>query len=173
MKFGKILKDTNGLYQISNCGRVKTLKKKIDDYRGEKTRTINEKILSPFDNGHGYLTISLVKDKKRKNYYIHRLVAVAFLDNLENKKYINHLDYNTKNNNVSNLQWCSQKENIGYSKEKMKHRKSITHTNTGEKYIYYRAKYNSYRIVIDKKEYKSCKTLEEAIKKRDEILKNE
>ena len=52
----------------------------------------------------------------------------------------------------------------------MKHRKSITHTNTGEKYIYYRKTNNKYRVVVDKKEYKSCLTLKEAIKERDKIL---
>ena len=52
----------------------------------------------------------------------------------------------------------------------MKKRKKITHSNTGEKYISYRKENNTYRITINKKEYASCSTLLEAIKKRDEIL---
>lgn len=84
---------------------------------------------------------------------------------------MNHIDYNTKNNQVYNLEWCTQQQNVRCSREHMKHRKSVTHTNTGEKYIYFREKTNQYRIVIDQKEYKSQKTLEDAIAFRDKILK--
>ena len=166
----KPIKGYEGLYEVSNFGRVKRLSRKVNDYRGENTRIIKEKILSPFDNGKGYLVITLVKNKKKNNHYIHRLVAFAFLPNPNHFEYVNHLDYNTKNNEVSNLEFCTQKTNVNYSKENMKHRKNITHTNTGERYIYYRKSKNVYRVVIDKKEYPSFRTLEEAIKKRDEIL---
>lgn len=166
----KDIKNYEGLYQISNLGRVKNLERKVNDYRGEKTRTIKEKILSPFDNGNGYLAVTLVKNKKRKNYYIHRLVAFSFLSNPNHFGYVNHLDYNTKNNEVSNLEFCTQKTNVNYSAKNMKHRKNVTHTNTGERYICYRKNKCVYRVIIDNKEYPSFKTLEEAIKKRDEIL---
>ena len=80
------------------------------------------------------------------------------------------IDFNTKNNKINNLEWCTQKENVEHSICNMKHRKSITHSNTNEKYITYRKKTKRYRLTIDKKEYESFKTLKEAIKKRDEIL---
>lgn len=63
-------------YEISNFGRVKSL-----TFRNGTTYRLKEKILSPTDNGKGYLIISLSKNTKRKNFYIHRLVAEAFLDN--------------------------------------------------------------------------------------------
>lgn len=166
----KPIKNYEGLYEVSNLGRIKSLARKVNDYRGKNTRTLPSKIMNNVDNGNGYEYVTLVKNKKRKNYYIHRLVAFTFLPNPNNYEYVNHLDYNTKNNIVSNLELCTQKNNVNYSIENMKHRKSVTHTNTGERYIYYRKNKNVYRVVIDKKEYPSFKTLEEAIKKRDEIL---
>lgn len=118
----------------------------------------------------GYKVLVLRKNCKRKSKQIHRLVAETFVSNQENKPFVNHKDFNRLNNEAENLEWCTQKENVNWSICNMKHRKSITHTNTGEKYIYFRKSRNEYRIVIDKKEYKAVKTLEEAIKKRDDIV---
>lgn len=161
-------KNINGyenLYQISNYGRIKSLQK-WDVNRGYIKR---EKILKPTSNGKNYLIISLRKNKKRKNFYIHRLVAEHFIENPLNKKVINHKDYNTFNNHFENLEWVTTKENIEYSKCHMSKRKPRK-TNTGYQYITYRKTTKKYRIVIDKKEY-SFNNLQDAIKKRDEILK--
>lgn len=166
----KDIPDYEGLYEVSNLGRVRRLSKKVNDYRGKNTRTLPPIVIKHRDNGNGYEYVTLIKDKKRKNHYIHRLVAFSFIPNPNNYKYVNHLDYNTKNNNVYNLQLCTQKININHSIKNMKHRKSVTHTNTGERYIYYRKSKDVYRVVIDKKEYQSFKKIEDAIKKRDEIL---
>ena len=141
-------------YQISNLGRIKN----------------TNKLLKPTDNGNGYLIIGLRKNGKRKNYYIHRLVATYFIKNANNYKEINHLDYNKKNNVVNNLCWCNRKENVNYSKNNMKHKKSITHSNTNEKYITYRKNKDYYRVTIDKKEYSGFKNIEDAIKFRNKIL---
>ena len=144
-----------GLYQISNKGNIKNLKK----------------LLTPTDNGNGYLIIGLSKNGKRKNYYVHRLAASAFINNPDNKPVVNHKDHNIKNNNINNLEWVTQKENVNYSIKRMCHPKSITRTNTGEKYISYRASRGLYRVIINKKEYGTYKTLKEAIIKRDSIIK--
>lgn len=69
------------------------------------------KILKPKVDKYGYETIVLTKNGKRKNYTIHQLVAKAFIPNLENKKTINHIDGNKRNNNISNLEWATEKEN--------------------------------------------------------------
>lgn len=157
-----------GLYQVSNLGRVKSLKcwdVNLRDY------TDKELVLSPTDNGHGYLIIGLRKGTKRKNHYIHRLVASAFIPKPNDCEVVNHIDYDMKNNNVTNLEWCTQRENVNHSSDRMRHRKDVTHTNTGERYI--SARKGRYRVIVDKKEYPSCSTLEEAIQTRDKVMKKE
>lgn len=95
-----------GKYQISSAGRVRSL-----DYR----HTGRAKLMTPQDNGHGYLNIGLRDGTKRKDYrYIHRLVAEAFIPNPSNLPTINHLDENKRNNIVANLAWCTMAENLAY-----------------------------------------------------------
>ena len=150
----KDIKNYEVLYQVSNLGKIYSKK--------------NKKILKN-NIRNTYYIIQLTKDKKRKSFQVHRLVAEAFIPNPQNKPIVNHINYNRLDNRVNNLEWCSQKENVNHSICNMKHKKSITHSNTNEKYITYRKDTNKYRLTIDKKEYQ-CKTLDEAIKKRDEIL---
>ena len=71
--------------------------------------------LKPFDNGEGYLTISLSSNGHRKNFYIHRLVAMKFIDNPNLLPEVNHKDGNKKNNSVSNLEWVSRKESVHHA----------------------------------------------------------
>ena len=61
---------------------------------------------------HGYKLVSLKKDGKWKLLSVHRLVGNAFLENPDNKPMIDHIDNNPANNNVKNLRWCSQKDNL-------------------------------------------------------------
>lgn len=104
-----------GLYQVSNFGRVKSLKRKVYAGRG-KMRWQYEKIMSDNKtNGNGYKIVSLVKDGKQKNKYIHRLVAEAFLENSNNYPCINHKDENRGNNNINNLEFCTYKYNNTYN----------------------------------------------------------
>ena len=60
----------------------------------------------------GYCVVNLSKNGAYKSFYVHRLVAYAFIPNPEGKPYINHIDENKNNNHFSNLEWCTQKENI-------------------------------------------------------------
>ena len=94
-----------GLYQVSNLGRVKSL-------RNNKTR--KEKILKVKKNTTGYLYFSLYKNNVGKNYLLHRLVAEAFLENPNNYPCINHKDENKEKNNVNNLEWCTYLYNSNY-----------------------------------------------------------
>ena len=94
-----------GLYQISNLGRVKSL-------RNNKMR--KEKILKVKKNTTGYLYLSLYKNNVGKNYLLHRLVAEAFLENPNNYPCINHKDENKEKNNVNNLEWCTYLYNSRY-----------------------------------------------------------
>jgi len=103
----EIWKDIEGYpnYQVSNMGRVKSL-----NYR----RTGKEKIIKGSKNNSGYLTVTLSKEGKMKSYFIHRLVASAFLDNPNNLQQVNHKDENIKNNCVENLEWCDSSYNVNF-----------------------------------------------------------
>ena len=108
MELKEIWKDIEGyegLYQVSNMGRVKSL-------GNNKTR--KEKILKSSKNNRGYLCVNLYKDGLVKNYLIHRLVASAFIDNPNNLPQVNHKDENPKNNYGDNLEYCDSKYNMNY-----------------------------------------------------------
>lgn len=73
--------------------------------------------LTPRPLPNGYLRVYMRRDSdyKRVDMYIHRLVALAFIPNPDNKKFINHIDTNRSNNHVDNLEWCTSKENNQHS----------------------------------------------------------
>jgi len=168
MEIWKDIKGYEGVYQVSNYGNVRSLKKWDLNKRAFIDATT---FIKPTDNGNGYDIVGLRIIAKRKNFYVHRLVAETFLDNPMGLKYVNHKDYDKKNNCVDNLEWCTQKDNIAHSLIHMRKPKNTKSKVTNEKGIYYRASKNHYRVVINKKEYPSQKTLEEAIQLRNEILK--
>lgn len=91
-----------GMYQVSNQGRVKSLK------------FGKEKILKSGNNGRGYLQVNLSKDGKQAHKQIHRLVAQAFIPNPNNLQEVNHKDEDKTNNHVENLEWCDRKYNVNY-----------------------------------------------------------
>lgn len=103
-----------GLYQVSNLGRVKSLPRTIL-YKDGRSRKILAHIMKPQGNGNGYLKLTLCNQNHyQKQCYIHRLVAEAFLPNPTNKPAINHKDENKANNEVSNLEWCTIAYNNSY-----------------------------------------------------------
>ncbi len=99
-----------GIYQISNKGRIKSLSRKIRYGKGFSVS--KEKIRKPAQDRNGYYVVILRKNGSVKRMYIHRLVANAFLDKVEGKGIINHKDGKPKNNEVENLEWCNYKENL-------------------------------------------------------------
>lgn len=111
----KDIKGYEGLYQVSNLGRVKSLKRKVYAGRG-RMRWEDGGILSSYrNNGNGYKIVGLNKESKVKNKYIHRLVAEAFLENPNNLPYVNHKDENKANNCVENLEFCTAQYNCTYN----------------------------------------------------------
>ena len=98
----KPIKGYEGLYEISNLGRVKSL-----NYKG----TGKEKILKNTENSKGYLMVCLTKNGKQKLFKIHRLVAEAFIPNPENKPCIDHINTIKNDNRVENLRWVTNEEN--------------------------------------------------------------
>lgn len=100
MEEWKDIEGYEGLYQVSNYGRVRNSKRGI--YRAFS------------DNGYGYYMVILCKNGKKKPFYVHRLVAEAFIPNPNNYEQINHKNENKHQNNVENLEWCSPKYNMNY-----------------------------------------------------------
>lgn len=99
MEIWKDIEGYEGLYQVSNWGRVRSL------WFGK------EKMLQPVKHKNGYLFVSL---GRKKTISIHRLVAEAFIPNPDNLPQVNHRDENKENNNVDNLEWCDSKYNNNY-----------------------------------------------------------
>lgn len=111
----KDIKGYEGLYQVSNLGRIKSLQR----YRISKSGTnqnVNEKILKQScGKTNKYLNVTLAKNKKNKTFQIHRLAALNFIPNPNNYPQVNHKDGNKQNNCVDNLEWCTCKENINHA----------------------------------------------------------
>lgn len=92
-----------GLYQISNLGRVKSF------------WNTKEKILMNLKDNFGYLKVCLCKDGKKKQFKVHKLVAEAYIPNIENKKEVNHINGNKADNRAENLEWCTRSENMKHA----------------------------------------------------------
>ena len=104
------IKDYEGLYQVSNKGRVKSLKR-IARHSSGGNKILKEKLLKQTVNKRGYVVVTLYKDGVSKQFKIHTLVAVAFIPNVENKPYIDHINTIKIDNRVENLRWVTEKEN--------------------------------------------------------------
>ena len=104
------IKDYNGRYKIGNKGTV------IGVSRSKDNRYNNKQwVLKQYEDRNGYMYVTLQKDKKRKTIKVHRLVATHFIDNPYNYPCINHIDSNRKNNDVSNLEFCTHKQNTQWA----------------------------------------------------------
>lgn len=90
-----------GLYLVSDMGQVKSM--------------YTKKIMSPGDNGRGYKFVSLAKCGRKQRFYVHRLVAMAFVPNPENKPQVNHMDCNKWNNSANNLEWVDIYEQMHHA----------------------------------------------------------
>lgn len=101
-----------GLYQVSNLGNIKSLAR-YKKNRGVM-QEVKEKILKQTPDMVGYVKVHLSKEGKSKCFCVHKLVALAFVPNVENKPHINHIDENKSNNRADNLEWCTATENNNY-----------------------------------------------------------
>ena len=98
----KDIRNFEGLYAVTSCGKVWSYK--------------SQKFLSPCkrDGKRGYLTVILYKDGKGKNFYVHRLVAEAYIPNPDNLPQVNHKSEKKEENWVGNLEWTTAKQNNNY-----------------------------------------------------------
>lgn len=113
----KDIKGFEGLYQVSNIGRIKSLSREaICNSACNIKRLTKEKVLANVVSNNGYIFTSL-RDSNGNKYTkrVHRLVAEAFIDNPNNYPIINHKDCNRSNNCVENLEWCTYEYNVRYT----------------------------------------------------------
>lgn len=97
-----------GLYQVSNLGRVKSFRKP------KQYKCADEYIMKEYIGNSGYIVVTLYKSRSRTKKLVHRLVADAFIPNPENLPHVNHKDENKHNNRADNLEWCTPKYNNNY-----------------------------------------------------------
>lgn len=109
----KDIEGYEGLYKVSNLGNVKSVGRYVLCRDGQH-KPVYEKVISPGNNGAGYLFVYLWKDNKSKRYYIHQLVAKAFIENPNNYTKVNHKDFNKANNTIDNLEWCTDSQNMAH-----------------------------------------------------------
>lgn len=118
-KFWRSINKYEGYYEVSNMGEIRSLNRTILAFNGgskkiESVRRIG-KLLKQSKTSGGYLIINLWKDGRMVTRYVHQIVIGAFTPNIENKEFVNHIDGNKSNNNISNLEWCTQSENAIHS----------------------------------------------------------
>ena len=104
----KDIKDYEGIYQVSNTGKVKRIGKYSNQFGSVWE---SERLLKPSSKDNKYMIVGLSKEGKVKNKYVHRLVAEAFIPNPENKLTVNHKNGDRSNNHVNNLEWATYTEN--------------------------------------------------------------
>ena len=119
MEIWKDIQGYENLYQVSNLGRIKSLDRKVKV--GIKNNDIvlhKGKILKLNQKRNGYLSVDLSKEGIVKTISVHRLVAIAFIPNVDNKMQVNHINAKKYDNRVENLEWCSYEENKEHAKKK-------------------------------------------------------
>lgn len=102
-----------GYYQVSNYGRVKGLERNVPSIDGRVVH-IKPRILFCCLNSHGYYSVNLTMYNKHYSKEVHRMVALAFIPNIDNLEQVNHRDENKTNNCVYNLEWCTRSYNALY-----------------------------------------------------------
>lgn len=106
------VKDFEGIYEVSNLGRVRSLDREVPHknlgIQRRKGKILSQKVHK------GYLKVNLNKSGQKSQPFVHRLVAESFVPNPDNKIQVNHVDEDCKNNSCTNLEWCTPKENCNH-----------------------------------------------------------
>lgn len=127
----KDIENYEGIYQISNYGNVRSL-----DRLGYGGRKLYGNRISVYISDSGYPSVTLCKLAKHQKFYVHRLVANAFIPNPDNLPQVNHKDENKINNHVDNLEWCTHQYNNAYGtkgKRSSDYQRQFYQTEEGQK----------------------------------------
>lgn len=152
----KDIEDYEGLYQVSNLGRARSLERV--DSNGHR---LKGKVLAYNLSVAGYLNVCLCRDGKAERKLVHRLVATAFLDNPDNFPQVNHKDENKENNRVENLEWCDSKYNANYGSRnervaKANERPIYVVTSSGHRYYFSGIKKAAELLGLDRRTVSRC-----------------
>ena len=160
-----------GLYEVSNLGRVRSIDRYVNaggTMNEDRMSLKKGKILNCSPTKRGYTRVNLSVNSKIKQEYIHRLVAIAFLDKIDGKLNVNHINGNKEDNRVCNLEFVNQRENILHAK--------IYTMNKNCPFVSYLKKFNRYEssIIINGKAVKlgRFKTEEDAFNSYVKALEN-
>ena len=130
-------------YQISNCGRVKSVERKVFRKNGT-LYSQKEQYIKLTINKNGYYYVTLRKNNKIKTFLVHRIVAKAFIPNPNKLPQVNHINENKLDNKICNLEWCDNLYNENYGTGKTRagllHRKAVIQYDKDNNFIY---KFNS------------------------------
>lgn len=110
----KAVKNYEGIYEVSESGKIKSITRSFITWNGG-LKIISERIMANNLHKSGYVQVSLNINGCCANNKVHRLVAIAFIENPKNLPQVNHKDGNKQNNNVSNLEWCTAIENVQHA----------------------------------------------------------
>lgn len=127
-----------GIYQVSNLGNVRSVDRQLND--GRKRKGI---VLRQYTDKDGYKHVILYKDSKSKHFFVHRLVAKAFVDNPASLPQVNHKDETRNNNSAENLEWCDAKYNLVYGR----HLEKISEKISGESHYQHKLTNESVREI--------------------------
>ena len=125
-----------GLYQVSNLGKVRSLDRLVNS--GIGIRLYKGRVLKPVNNNDGYLQVALSKDGKQTTFLVHRLVYEAFNGKIPEGMQVNHIDEDKTNNSIENLNVMTSKENINWGTGNERRAKSmINHKSLSKPIIQY------------------------------------
>lgn len=115
MEIFKDIENYEGYYQISDLGRIKSLQRSVKNHSGF-SKVLKERYLNPCISKTGYYVVDFKKDGVRKTFKVHRLIAIAFINKIEDKDFVNHKNGIKTDNRIENLEWCTIAENNHHSR---------------------------------------------------------